>query len=69
MRAQAQPTFNVYIRLDCETEAIRRDLQEKTGLSGSRLVSVALREYAHALDIRREAPDAGVPARSPKAAG
>jgi hypothetical protein len=27
MRARSQPTFNVYVRLDPETERARRDLQ------------------------------------------
>jgi hypothetical protein len=50
MRPTAQPSISLATRVDPDTDALRRDLQGRTGLTASRLIATALREYARALD-------------------
>jgi hypothetical protein len=49
MTTRPQPSINFHARIDLDTEACRRRLQERTGLSAPRLVAQALRELERSL--------------------
>jgi hypothetical protein len=61
MRVPAKPAVNLFVRVDTDTDARRRRLQEVTGYSGPRLVGEALREYERVLDSRRVTTRRGRP--------
>jgi hypothetical protein len=50
MRRSAQPTFNFFTRIDPETDALRRRLQELLDVSGPELVSQAFRALEESLN-------------------
>jgi hypothetical protein len=50
MPTHPQPSINFHARIDLDTEARRRRLQERTGLSAPRLVREAFRELERGLD-------------------
>jgi hypothetical protein len=50
MPAQPQPSINFHARIDVDTEACRRRLQERTGLSAPRLIGEAFRRLERSLD-------------------
>jgi hypothetical protein len=58
MRPQAQLHINFYTRVDPDTDARRRRLQERTGLSAPRLVKAALIELERVLAQNPPAPEA-----------
>jgi len=51
MRAPAKPKVNLYVQVSPEISELRRLLQERTGLSGSELISEALRALAASLGV------------------
>jgi hypothetical protein len=64
MSTAPEPTYNLHVRLDIESEERRRRLEAKTGLSASRLVREAFLELE-----RRSAPAVARPLPLPNANG
>jgi hypothetical protein len=53
MRGNPQPVYNFYLRLDPETQALRQELEDETGLKPRELFKASLRALERQIYPRR----------------